>query len=225
MKKRLKILFLTAVIAIIFSSFSFASAEIDLGIRPSNIELNLFVNEQKCTDITLFSSYKNVNATGIDKWSDEPYPTDINDYTKTAQDLNLEVTYPKSVTIKKEATNQFCITPGKTGIYNGMLAYKKQENETIKITSYIKISVTEKNVIKARITGSTTSATNLESYALPLLLSTFVFIIIFVYLSILNRKLKRKRKEKEEQLKKEQEAQQAAISETAVKTSRRKRAK
>ena len=198
MKKRA--LFLITLTLIIFN-FSLISSAVDLGIRPSTINLNLFLNEENCTDITIFTAYKNINVTAEDKWADDLYTTDINDFTKSHENLNLKITYAQILSIKKQAEDKLCITADKIGKYNGMLTYKYQENEKIKVISWIKLNVAERDAIKIKSGNSNTkNDVDLEVYILPLLFSTLVFIIIIIYLNSANKKIKKQRAEKAEQL-------------------------
>ena len=201
MKKR--VLFLIALTLIIFN-FSLISSAVDLGIRPSTINLNLFLNEENCTDITIFTAYKNINVTAEDKWADDLYTTDINDFTKSHENLNLKITYAQILSIKKQAEDKLCITADKIGKYNGMLTYKYQENETIKVISWIKLNVAKRNAIEVKTgnssAGSSSNDINLEPYTLPLLFSTLIFIIAIIYLNSANKKIKKQRAEKAEQL-------------------------
>ena len=189
MKKRTKKTALTAFILIFVSLIAFISAEVDLGVRPSEININLFTNEQNCTDIIIFSSDKQINITAIDKWVDNSYTLEVDDYIKTAEEIGLNINYQKVISIKRQYSEKICVNASKKGDYQGIIIYANKENKAINIPLHLKISVGEKSIIQTRPAPNTANAANTDysQYTLLLLLPTLIFIIIFIVLTRINK--------------------------------------
>jgi hypothetical protein len=141
-----KIIF--SILFIVFSIIPILSLE--LSVSPGNLEFNGKINEKLCNEFLLQSDYNKTIITDL-KWNNNPDTrSNINDYTISSNQLNINEDFDKNLKINKVSLKkQICLTFNEPGEYNGALIFKTQD-------SIAGVGIW----IKAKITGKKTNTPN-----------------------------------------------------------------
>lgn len=155
-----------------------------LTISPSQINFNTKENQESCKQITVSTEGSGI-LIGEDKWAEKGVTErKFLIHTLSPGDLDLKVDYPKKFELKNSATVDVCITAEDSGLYHGLLLYKKENSKAgVGIWMNLNVTESEKFSIK-RLTGDTIKEINGKTILiiLPIIL-TIILIILLIKLN------------------------------------------
>jgi hypothetical protein len=141
------------ILIILFVLIGFVSA-IKLGITPSEVYFNGYLNEKICKNITIFSDF-NGDISGEIKWTKVKDSKILKDYNIISEDLNINSDYPKRIEVfsrnKKELIT-VCLSGEKPGRYYGALLYGAEESHA-GVGSWIYLRISKDNKTEGKLIG------------------------------------------------------------------------
>lgn len=156
---------------------------------PAHSVLETQIGEEICKKISLFSD-KNILVDVEDRWTKGNRSISLKDYNLSASMLNIEISYPKQIRLIQKENLNFCITPNKAGIYNGILMFKSLSNSAgVAILIEIKVSELGEGS-PSHITGGITKLNEKDGSEsiVPILLFVLSLFLFFVFLLIVKKK-------------------------------------
>jgi len=113
-----------------------------LKLEPSKLNLTGNPNEKICTNLNIEYSVYDGLVEGRDLWAEKGViEKDLSLHTLDAEDLDLIVSYPKSVRIIEDKDINVCVTASDVGLYHGALLYQTKQTGMVGIELNVWITV------------------------------------------------------------------------------------
>lgn len=160
------------------------TSAIQLGAKPSKIELIINPKETICTNLTLLSNYNNLQINIEDKWSDKE-TKNIADYKLSSNNVNIKIDYPKKIIFSNESQLNLCFKPEKSKLYYGVLILRTDNSAGLGIWLKINSLSQTQNQANSLITSQT--IINSENFfkngvIIPIAIITIILLLILVSL-------------------------------------------
>ncbi len=144
-----------------------------IGISPSQIEFKGVVNEHVCKNITIFGTGDFI---GEDRWSIVG-SKELDNYLLDKTYFDIEISYPKNLTVKERETFEVCVAAKNEGKFFGAIIYN---HNSAGVGSWIKIETKSAGILTGSAIGSFSSKKSF--FIIEVLLVIFLFLILIFLL-------------------------------------------
>tara|TARA_Y100000310_G_scaffold150569_2_gene150051 strand:- start:3251 stop:3775 length:525 start_codon:yes stop_codon:yes gene_type:complete len=164
-----------------------------LGISPPEVTFEGSVGERICNEVSLHSS-SNLEVVGKDRWmKGDVFVKDLSRYKSGADDLKIEVDYPKELGVVSREEFEVCVVAEKEGDYFGALIYTASDGP-VGIGNWIIVRVSEdENSLIELLPGLPRSEDGRVKIVPVLLVSNSL--LLFSFLMLISFRFRRKARE------------------------------
>ena len=145
---------------------SISAGDITLKLEPSKLNLTGFTDDKICQKLTIEYNIQEGTIEGRDLWAQEGVTEKILSlHTLTAESLELNFEYPKSITVDNSKVVDVCVTASKKGLYHGALLYRTIQNGNvgIELNVWVTADIQEKAGEKTSTKKSSSSSSSSHS--------------------------------------------------------------
>lgn len=122
-----------------------------LSSSPSSLIFELTPNQEQCQTLTIYSSDYTEDLYSLLRWSEKDvYTTNLNEFTFTAEDLNLNIDYTQEINnFDEQEEIEVCVFGSDLGVYRGSLEYRTGSSESsgagigVGVGTWIKVTISE----------------------------------------------------------------------------------
>jgi hypothetical protein len=165
------------------------TSAVKLGVSPSAINFNGYINEKICNKIILFSSNETILID--DKWSlNKELIKNINEYNNIAEDLGIKIQYPNKIRVEAKQEIEVCLTAKNIGKYYGLLNIRT-ENRPAGIGIWMSVLVGNNPSINSnKLTGNVIDdkTINQDKIKMALSISSMTWMIVLIFLIVVKKR-------------------------------------